>query len=90
MTKLDRDFEVSRDASEYEPKLHLLQRLREGGERKVLEYEMIAEAIEEGEVIEQRTKEEVVINHQWLMTELNVVVNYHDKVIETAYEVTES
>lgn len=86
MTKLNESFEMSREASEYEARLHLLQRLRDGGQRTVIEMEMIAEAIEDGEVVEIDDNE-AIINHQWLMTEFNVVVDIKAKEIETAYEV---
>lgn len=86
MTDLERDFDISRDPSEYDPTVHLLQRLREGGQRTVLEYDMVAEAIEDGEITE-KDEDEVVIEYQWLQTEMKIVIDPEAKNIKTAYEV---
>lgn len=75
--------DVSRDPEEYEPSTHLLQRLKE---RKVLDFPMIAEAIEQGAIIE-RDPEGVVLEYDWLQTTLRVVVAPEGGIIETAYEV---
>jgi hypothetical protein len=90
MSKIEKHFgyEVSRDASDYEVTRHLKQRLRNGGDRKVIEMDMIAEAIEEGEVTEQHNPNGgLKIEYTWLMTDLRVGINVEDEKVVTAMEV---
>jgi hypothetical protein len=90
MSQLEEHFgvEVSRDASDYEATRHLKQRLRNGGDRKVIEWDMIAEAIEEGEVTQDRgPKGGLTIEYTWLMTDLRVGISPKNQTVMTAYEV---
>ena len=83
MTKLEANFEIDRDPSNYEASTHLIQRMRQ---RDLIEADIVTEAIEEGTV--ERTDEDgIVLRHQWLRSTFEVVVAPKDKVIQTAYEV---
>lgn len=84
--RLERNFDLSRDPSDYEASDHLNQRLRSGGERTVVDYDMVAEAIEEGEV-ERVDDNGTVLRHEWLMTTFEVVISRIDGKVQTAYEV---
>jgi len=89
--KLEKSFDLSRDPSEYRKADHLHRRMSEV-DRKVIDNDMMAEAIEEGEVVDVNDNDggrtNAVIRHQWLMTTFEVVVGVEDPVIQTAYEGT--
>lgn len=91
MRDLSKSFDIDRDPSGYDASTHLLQQLRED-DRKVIDGEMITEAIEEGSVVkadgnEGGSDEALTLRHQWLMTTFEVVICPSDRVIQTAYEV---
>lgn len=89
MTKLDRDFDLSRDPSEYEASIHVLQQMRD---RTLLDTKVIEDIIREGEVVEVNEnhddgKTNVVLRDDWLNATFEVVVGVEDNVVETGYEV---
>lgn len=89
MTKLEQRFNISRDPKDYRRTKHYLHRL---SQRKVIEEDMVTEAIEEGEVIEVKPDEDwggkvAVIQHRWLNTTFKVVVNITKGAAKTTYEV---
>jgi hypothetical protein len=89
MSKLDKSFDICRDPSKYEQSDHFRQKLKD---RKVLDREMVAEAIEEGSVVKTDenlggTDEALTLRHQWLMTTFEVVICPNDKLIKSAWEV---
>jgi hypothetical protein len=88
MSKLDKSFELSREASDYEITAHLRRRM---DERPVLEADIIAEAIEDGEVIEFNRSDDgrhnAVIEYDWLQSTFKVIVGVEDPKVQTAWEV---
>lgn len=89
MSKLQRSFNLSRDPSDYDASTHLLQRIRE---RNILEEDVVAEVIEEGEVVKVDSNEGgsdryVTLRGDWLFSTFEVKVCPKDGVVQTAYEV---
>jgi hypothetical protein len=89
MTKLEENFEISRDPSEWKASTHLLQRIRE---RDILEKDVVAEVIEEGEIVdfdENKGGEGpcFTLKGEWLFSTFEVKVCPATKGIKTAYEV---
>ena len=87
MTKLEESFEISRKASDYEVTAHLRRRL---DERPMVDYEIIGETIEEGEVVDvddvQRNPS-VTVRYDWLQITVEVEVDPIEGKVKTAYEV---
>lgn len=87
--KLEDSFDLSRSPSDYEASTHLIQRIKE---RKMLEADIVTEAIEEGEVIEVDSNEggsdeAVKLRYDWLQSTFEVVLCPTEGVVQTAYEV---
>jgi len=76
-----------RDASQYEATRHLLNQLNK---RKALTAEMVAEAIEEGDVDEQDIGKKgnlcLTLLHKWGAMAYEVVIDVEDKQVVTACE----
>jgi hypothetical protein len=89
MTKLDKNFDLDRNPSNYEASTHLIQRMRE---RDFLEADIITEAIEVGKVVKADgndggSDEAVKLRYEWLQSTFEVVLCPKDMVVQTAYEV---
>jgi hypothetical protein len=88
MSKLDKSFELSRDASDYEITIHCRRRM---DERPMLDFDIIGEAIEDGEVVEFQQAEgglhNAVIEYDWLQSTFKVIVGVEDPKVQTAWEV---
>lgn len=87
--KHEATFDLPRNPKEYSPSDHFLQRRNE---RTMVDFDIIAEAIEEGEVIEVTEGDEeegpdVCLRHEWLNSTFKVVVAPKDKLVESAYEI---
>lgn len=90
MTNLDKTFDVSRNAEDYEVTAHLRRRM---DERTMIHTDIIGEAIEEGDIVEIQHESEgrhnAVIEHDWLQSTFKVIVGVEDPKVQTAWEVTE-
>ena len=88
MTDLEREFDISRDPSDYRPSNHVFQRKKE---RRMVDYDIISEAIEGGEVVEvdrnDSGKHDAVIHYDWLNSTFRVVVGVEERIVESAYEI---
>ena len=89
MTKLEEEFELSRNPKDYSASTHLIQRVKE---RKTLEFDVVNDIIEEGEVIEVDENEGnsdlcITLKGDWLMSTFEVKLCPKDKLVQTAYEV---
>jgi len=87
MTKLEKRFELSRDPSDYEVTAHLRRRINE---RPMLDYDIIGEAIEDGELTEIHEEEDrhsAILRYEWLNSTFKVVVGVEDPKVETAHEI---
>jgi hypothetical protein len=93
MTSLEKSFDVSRNPSDYEPTAHCRRRV---DERVMVDYDIITEAIEDGDI--KRVDEERVddyegsvrrtakIEYDWCLSTFEVVVGVDDPKVVTAYE----
>lgn len=91
MTKLSKDFDVSRNPSDYEITAHLRRRV---DERVMVDFDIIAEAIEDGELIEITENQDegdsrhnAVIHYDWCFSSFEVVVGVEDRKVQTAVEI---
>jgi len=88
MADLEKEFDISREPSDYEPTAHIRRRV---DERTMVDYDIIGEAIEDGEVTDVQPNDkgnnDAVIHYDWLNSTFKVVVSIEDQVIETAHEV---
>jgi len=79
--------EFPRDASTYEPTMHLINQLKN---RKPLTTEMVAEAIEQGKVDEADVSDEgnlcVTLLHEWGAMAYEVVIDVDNRKVVTACE----
>lgn len=85
MTKLEREFDISRDPEDYSPTIHYEEAKRN---RTMVEDDVVTEAIEEGEVVKvDEGGTSATLRHDWLMATFEVVIGVNDRKIQTAYEV---
>jgi hypothetical protein len=87
--KLEQQFELDRDASNYEASTHLIQRMRE---REMLEGDVVTDIIEGGDIVDVDSNEGgsdrcITLRGDWLFSTFEVKVCPKDKVVQTAYEV---
>lgn len=87
MTKLEKSFDLSRDPSDYKVTAHLRRRI---DERTMVDYDIIGEAIEEGEVTDvddvQRNPS-VTVKYDWLQSTFEIELDPIEGKVKTAYEV---
>jgi len=88
MTDLEQTFDISRNPSDYRPSNHVFQRKKE---RRMIDYDIIGEAIEDGDVVEvdqnDNGKHDAVIHYDWLNSTFRVVVGIEECIVESAYEI---
>ena len=87
--KLEQEFELDRDASNYEASTHLIQRMRE---RDFLEGDVVTDIIEDGDIVDVDSNDGgtdrcITLRGDWLFSTFEVKVCPKDKVVQTAYEV---
>jgi hypothetical protein len=86
--KLEQGFELSRDPSDYEATAHLRRRI---DERPMVDYDIIGEAIEDGEVqrveSEGKDRHSAVLRYEWLQSTFEVVIGIEEPKVQTAVEI---
>lgn len=89
--KLEAEFEISRDPSDYSKTRHYHKRTKD---RTMVEDDVVETVIEEGEVVKVDSNEGgtdrcVTLRGDWLFSTFEVKVCPKDMVVQTAYEITE-
>jgi hypothetical protein len=87
--KLEADFEISRDPSEYSKTRHYIKRTKD---RVMVEDDAVEAVIEEGEVVkvdafDGEDRRTVTLQGEYLFSTIEVVLGIDDTNLQTAYEV---